>query len=153
MKNKNIIFCFLLLNIISCVKDNEKTNVINKYDTIIKFLEKNRIEICEKNYYKEIIALRLIDEQKEFYHFRLTYFIDILKGDETNKKQYYSKHYNYMIKFPYESLSLFYSSKDMFDYWLLDIIEKEFNDIKLPINYLKEYFMDYRAMINQDYMR
>ena len=148
MNNKKMIFCFLLLNIISCVKDIEKTDDLNKYDNIIDFLEENRIEICEKNYYKGIDALHLINEQKEFYHFRLTYFINILKEDEINKRLYYNEHYNYMNQFPQESIVLFYSSKDIFDYWLLNLIENEFNNIEIPVKYLKEYFMDYRMMIN-----
>jgi hypothetical protein len=153
MYNKTIFFCFILiliLNILSCIKENNEAISQNNYDDIINFLNINRDDICGKNYYKGIMALYLIDEQKEFYKNRLTYFINILKEDEINKKQYYNEHYNYMILFPIESIDYFYRSISIFDYWLFDLIEKNFENKYFPINYYKEYFMDYRMMINQN---
>ena len=142
------IILFLVISMLSCIK--EKNNVlIHNYDDIIEYLNMNRDDICGKNYYKGITSLYLTDEQKEFYNNRLTYLINILKGDEINKKMYSNEHYNYMILFKGESIDYFYRSISIFDYMLFDLIEKNFENKYIPIKYCKEYFMDYRLMINQ----
>ena len=156
MNKKIICFClimFFLLIMLSCVKENNEVISQNNYDDIINFLEKNRDDMCGKNYYKSIIALNLTVEQKEFYNNRLTYFINILKEDNINKKQYYNEHYKFMMLFPIEQIGFFYNSIDIFDYWLFDLIENNFEKKYFPINYFKEYFMDYRMMINQENLK
>ena len=40
MINKKMIFCFLVLNIMSCVKDNEKNDDLNKYEIINRYENK-----------------------------------------------------------------------------------------------------------------
>jgi hypothetical protein len=152
-KEKIFICLMLVLNIFSCVKDKNEAISKNNYDDIINFLEINRDAICGKNYYKGIMVLHLIDEQKEFYNNRLTYFINILKEDEINKKQYYDEHYNFMRLFQNESIGYFFNSMNIFDYWLFDLIEKNFENRYFPINYFKEYYMDYRMMINQENLK
>jgi hypothetical protein len=127
----------------------ENSHMELSYNALIEYLKISRKEICEKNYHKGIEALYLLDEQKEFYNSRLDYFIAIISEDEISKEQYYNRHFEYSQKFTQESIDLFYSSKDIFDYYLFDKIERKFDGIKFPIRYLKEYHMDYRMMINQ----
>lgn len=160
MNRKHVTVCalllplFSLLSIMSCVKDTQEPDDVPQYDALIHFLEENRARLCDRNMLKTILALKLSDEQTAFYHARLTYFIDLLREDEPGKKRYYDIHFWYMGLFwPDGSMDVFRASKDMFDYWLMDLIEHEFDHIELPVNCVKEYYMEYRMMLNYDNLK
>jgi hypothetical protein len=150
---------FLLINITSCFKENKETENQDDYNDIIVFLEENRDYICKTVSTKEIMALHLRDEEVEFYNHRLTYFINILKEDETNKRKYFEEHEYFRNKFRDDSLQdkkeiwAFYWSIDIFDYRLFDFLEKNFVNVKFPVNYIKDYKMNYWMMVNYDILK
>ncbi|MDR2515953.1 MAG: hypothetical protein LBC88_01070 [Spirochaetaceae bacterium] len=148
--SKTILFSFFLLfTILSCVKNNNETIIENNYDDIINFLNKNKDEISSKNHFKGIEALYLLNDQRDFFNSRIDYLIAILKEDKIGKEIYYENHLNYIDKFSYESRDLFYSSKEIFDSYLFDLIGNEFGDIKLPLNYIKEYLINHYKIYNR----
>ena len=148
----------MLLNITSCSRESKDTENQDDYNDIIVFLEKNRNDICNTNSGKGIYAIKLNKEEIEFYNHRLTYFINILKEDEINKKKYFEEHEYFMDKFRDDSLQfndegVFYWSIDIFDYRLFTLIEKNFNNIKFQVKYIKDYKMNYWMMVNYDILK
>jgi hypothetical protein len=152
MFKKITIFCILmfLIIIMSCLKENKETENQNNYNDIIVFLEENRDNICNVKDGKFIYITLYLEKDivEEFYNNRLTYFINILKEDEENKKKYFEEHYKFI------SSNVFFDIKDnsswvfdwsigLFDYWLYDSIEKNFNNIKLPLKYIKALNWEY----------
>jgi hypothetical protein len=155
MYKKITIFCILmfLLIIISCLKENKETENQNNYDDIIIFLEENRDNICKIGSGKGILALHLEKEEEEFYNNRLTYFINILKEDEVNKKKYFEEYGMFRNKLRDDSFNInnqLYWSIELFDYRLYNSIEKKFNNIKLPVKYIKDFNLNYWMMVNYD---
>jgi hypothetical protein len=160
MNRKLTVFClfiFSLLIIISCLKENKETENQTDYNDIINYLEENRDNICKIGSGKAIMALHLEKEEEEFHNNRLTYFINILKEDELNKKKYFEEHKLFLDKFRDDSLHIkddslwaFYWSMELFDYRLYKSIENNFNNIKLPVKYIKDFNMNYYLMVNYD---
>jgi hypothetical protein len=155
MYKKITIFCILmfLLIIMSCLKENKETENQNNYDDIIIFLEENRDNICKIGSGKGIMALHLEKEEEEFYNNRLTYFINILKEDEVNKRKYFKEYEIFRNNLRDDSFNInnqLYWSIELFDYRLYNFIEKNFNNIKLPVKYIKDFNLNYWMMVNYD---
>ncbi|MDR2941758.1 MAG: hypothetical protein LBV17_04105 [Treponema sp.] len=153
-KNKIIMFIIICIGLFSC-KDNKNNSIDNDYTELIKYLNENREEIIKIGLGKPVYYINLkednfIEIHKKFNSNRLDYFIAILENNETAKKEYYEIHYNhYGYFFKYEQDWAFYAGIDTFDYVLFDRIGKKYPGIKIPIDFIKEYKMNYRQMINQ----
>jgi hypothetical protein len=162
MTNIKLLFLIIIcINLFSC-KNNDKTNSIdnndtdNNYTELIEYLNNEREKIINSGLSKAVFFINLsednfIEAHKQFNSDRLDYFIAILEENETAKKEYYEKHHqHWWIYFKYDKALSFYDSIDSFDYFLFDRIGKKYPGIKVPVDFVKEYKMNYRLMINQD---
>ena len=165
MTNIKLLFLIIIcINLFSC-KNNDKNNSIdnndteNNYTELIEYLNNEREKIIGVGISKAVHFINLsednfIETHKQFNSDRLDYFMAILEENETAKKEYYEKHYqHWSVFFKYDIVSPFYYSIDVFDYFLFDRIGKKYPGIKIPVDFVKEYKMNYHQMSNQKYIK
>jgi hypothetical protein len=160
MQISNKYWCIIIcLFIISC-NSGKQSNDKNKYELsldelryftlqsenelikdIKNFLNENKQRLFG-NQLKGISALHLSDEQETFYNKRFDFFIAILDNNEEIKIEYYNYAKMFFKKFPINSRHYYFWSKDIFDFRLFDLLEDKFGEIKLPIKYFNEYYME-----------
>jgi hypothetical protein len=148
---KPIKICFFIiicLSLICCGKDKNDKSIVEEnkaesisYEEIVYFININRNTFVRNNL-ETIEVVGLLEEQELFYNKRLDFFIGILTEDENLKLSYY----NYVK----ESYKLFnkngnnyYSiSRNVFDDQLLSTLENKFGNMKLPMEYMNEYYRE-----------
>jgi hypothetical protein len=152
-----IIFLFVLSLTISCKSDNKTIESNNNqqndqndlYKNIGDYINTNR-EIFISNRLKGIEFNRLTDEQEIFYNKRLDFFMAILNNDEKQKIEYYKYAKEYYEKFPEISRHYYFWSKDILDNRLFIILEEQFENIKLPMEYMHEYYHEMDMFVEID---
>ncbi|MDR2718233.1 MAG: hypothetical protein LBB89_09245 [Treponema sp.] len=157
-KNKIILF-IICIGLFSCGNNNKDKPIDDDYTELIKYLNENREEIIKIGLSKPVFYINLkednfIETHKKFNSNRLNYFIAILEKNETAKKEYYEIHRDHERIFDqYELNWAFYDCFNSFDYILFDRIGKKYTGIKIPVDFIKEYKMNYRQMTNQEYIK
>jgi hypothetical protein len=154
-----ISFFLFCSNLFSCNSRDKNIIIEDKYDELFKYLEENRediikIGISKRVYYISLKEDNFIEKHKQFNNNRLNYFLAILVKNENVKREYYDIHGKHLMVFFNNDLqTAFYECIDDFDYYLFNMIVKKYPDMEIPLDFIKEYKMDYRYMLrrNQEY--
>jgi hypothetical protein len=148
------LFVLLLAILLSCKYNNKNITLENEllnnnqqdidndlYTNICNYINNNRDGLLG-NGLKGISFFGLSVDQEIFYNKRLDYFMAILNNNEDIKIEYYKYAKKYYQKFPENAQYYYFWSKDILDDRLWIIIEEQFGKIKLPMEYMNEYYSE-----------
>jgi hypothetical protein len=143
----SLIFLSLLV-LISCNYNNKKIvleieqNIdTDLYKSICDYINNNR-ERFISNGLKGIGFYTLYEEQEIFFNRRLDFFMAILENNRDIKSQYFNYAKRYYQQFPKDAKYYYFWSKDVFDFTLFHFLKEQFGIIKLPMEFMIEYYKE-----------
>jgi hypothetical protein len=154
---KIIFLTILLLPFLISCKYNSKNITLgidqntdnDLYNNICNYINNNR-EKFMSNGLKGIEFYNLHNEQEIFFNMRLDFFMAILNNNKEIKSQYYNCAKKYYQKFPKDVEYYYFWSKDVFDFKLFFLLKEQFGIIKLPMEFMHEYYREMDMFIGND---